>query len=1127
MKVKPEKEPRRVFADPSGLRMRLLAVLALVLILLALGWAGEFAYRVYSLRPLPILTGVMHDTVPDRNVALPAMTVQTGGIPDCRATRTAGAAGQRLVAAYVPAADRLALAGLQDHCGALDLILFEAMEFGLPDGTVTPLLPAGYARLPSQPASRQATGADMAAPVRVPVAHVLAGVSTWSLEELLASEAELSHLASGLAAAARQYGGNRLCIDLSDHADIWPDVLTAALGRLAEMQPTLDVCLIAPVDAAFWQDPALVRSIDFAVVQAFRVASSPAAPPAPQPWFEAAMATIRESIPQDKLIVALGAFAEGWQSGSGRATRLSYAEAMLRAASHDSRFSFAPVNGGSKISYLDPARRVNEVWLLDAVSFRNQIATLAPDQAVAVWPVGSEDPAVWQLLQAGMAGAEAERQLEAPIDLGRILVVEGGGPFFGDAPASQPGHRVVARDPATDRIVDQHYSSYPLPNRLLKFGKTDLVGLAVTFDGLPRQEDLTALMGMLDAYGVRATFFVDGSMLLQRAASAQSLLEAGHLLGLREAPATGTSGALAEFGTRMADNAMQMLLAHDFGLRTRLLMAQHGDDPASESLAPFRAASRWRAQGYLPVHVSFSAPYGSFAPEAFAERVLRDRDRAATDVLSFDLSAANGANVIAALPQILSLLVTTGNRFVSLPAAAGLDAAALMPVATTPSRAGDWLAYGVVYFFLFALTEVFLWLLVIAAVRALIYLMLALLRRPRNVFDPDFTPPVTVIVPAFNEEKVIVACIESLLQSHYPNYRIVVVDDGSTDRTAANLRDRFGRNAKVRLLHEMNQGKWHAANLALSVVDTPIFIVADADSMFLPDTIRWLVQQFKDARVGAVAGLVEVGNRENLLTDWQEVEYIVSQSVMRRAYETFNGILVVPGAVGAWRTEAVRQAGSFSGETITEDADLTVAVHRAGYLVRFQEQARSVTEAPETVLKFMRQRLRWSLGMLQVSWKHRGAIAEGRAVGISVIDAIWFAMATGILSPLVDILLLVLLGQGAYAMATKGALAFSGFPSVVLFSYFFLTMIDIANTVVAFRFERRFDWKLLALVPLMRFGYRQLLYLSAIRALLRAVAGRPSGWHKLDRTGAVFRRLSPASSVLVLEPKDMVSPGHD
>jgi cellulose synthase/poly-beta-1,6-N-acetylglucosamine synthase-like glycosyltransferase len=295
-------------------------------------------------------------------------------------------------------------------------------------------------------------------------------------------------------------------------------------------------------------------------------------------------------------------------------------------------------------------------------------------------------------------------------------------------------------------------------------------------------------------------------------------------------------------------------------------------------------------------------------------------------------------------------------------------------------------------------------LLCFAALRLVVYNALALLRRPRGGIDPDFQPPVTIIVPAFNEETVIANCLRSLLRSDYWPLSILVVDDGSTDRTSQVVRELASEEPRIRLQIQPNGGKWSAINRALALIDTPIFVVADADSMFLPDTVRWLVQDFRDERVGAVAGVVEVGNRGSLLTSLQNLEYVVSQSVFRRAQEMIEGIGVVPGAIGAWRTEAVRRAGLMSEDTITEDADLTVAVHRAGYRVRMQENARSVTEAPEVVKAFMRQRLRWTFGMLQVAWKHKRATLEGRPVSIvTLTDSVWLSCIGALMAPFVDL----------------------------------------------------------------------------------------------------------------------------
>jgi cellulose synthase/poly-beta-1,6-N-acetylglucosamine synthase-like glycosyltransferase len=488
--------------------------------------------------------------------------------------------------------------------------------------------------------------------------------------------------------------------------------------------------------------------------------------------------------------------------------------------------------------------------------------------------------------------------------------------------------------------------------------------------------------------------------------------------------------------------------------------------------------------------------------DEFVDRIQREGTLDQTQVITLDLRET-GRDPLGVLPTLLSQLVGDGYVFLPPDQAMRLDDA-LPPTGGLPdSQIGDGFAFVVADFLLNGLVILFVLMLMITAPFSVAYIILALMRRPPPGIDPAFTPAVSVIIPAFNEEKVIAACVDSVLQSDYPNFQVYIVDDGSTDHTSDVVRNLVASNPRVHLLREDNAGKWHAANLALTRIDTPIFVAADADSIFLPDTITWLVQPFKDDRVGAVSGLVEIGNRVNLLSDFQHQEYMVNQNLVRRAYDVFDGILVVPGAVGAWRTDAVRASGGYSGETITEDADLTVALHRAGYSVRFEERARSITEAPTTVRGFLRQRLRWQLGMLQVSWKHRGVIRSRMPVGLSMIDSINRLGPVSVVAALLDdLILLTLITTTLYSVALREEVPGGVLPTVLFASYFIMTGVEILSTLTAMWFERRWEWKTVLLIPLLlRFGYRQLLYFTAIRAIFRASTGHPTGWYKIDRTG--------------------------
>ena len=1105
----PVAEPVHVFEDLTGRRQVLLpsivymAVLALVVVI------ADFVWRINQL-PAPSDQHVVAFSADESGSAgfsneVPASIVflEEHSNATCAADMRPAEARRRPVAAFIPAGNSTASSAFAARCGALDLVLAQAYAFGAPDGSVVSLAQTALA-LPGDTGPGD-TGPGDTGPEVFAVIGPQPTASLATLNAVLGSDRALAQMGADL---ARLLGGSNklgLCLDLSGIPGLAPAMVLRVIGALRDgaVQPGQKLCLIGMADAVLWDDARIVDAIDLAVVKAFEEPATPTGLPATDRWYQAAIAHVLARIPAEKRIIALGGFGYAWQSGRADPERLSYAETMYRMSAGAGSLGFAPHLGSAKVRYVDSDRRLNDVWLLDAVTFHNQISQLDPMERIAVWPLGFEDPAIWTLLDRATSQASAADLLSGPVDLGQVLRIEGNGPLAAEIVAAVPGARSVTQDPATGRIIAQSYSAIPVPTRIIRGGTGAAGTLSLTFDGVPKPENLSALLDILAQEAADATFFVDGSTMLARGEVAARIKAAGHTIGMIFAEARPTLATFA-LGTELIDNGTQLLIGHETGGRTLFVRERLDDTALPDHRNDLAVLRHQRAAGYLPVVAGIAAPYGAFDPQTFIDRVGDEASAFGADVLTFELNAGNDDEVIAVLPAILSGLYADGFRFSPLRLAAGLTSDEAMPSATTSPRLSDKLAFSAIGFFQVGLTSVFLWLMVIAAVRSLTYLCLAFLRGSRSAFDPDFQPPVTVIVPAYNEEKVIEKCLDSILRSNYANFRIVVVDDGSTDRTSQIVAQSFGHHDRVVLLREENRGKWHAANFGLSVVETPYFIIADADSLFFADTIRWLVQQFKDDRIGAVAGLVEVGNHENLLTACQRIEYIVSQSVMRRAYETFEGILVVPGAVGAWRTEAVLRAHAFSGETITEDADLTVAVHRAGYRVRFQEQARSVTEAPASVRAFMRQRLRWTFGMLEVAWKHRGAITERRAVGLSIIDAIWFGLVSSLLSPLVDLLLVLLLAKGIFVLATGGEMSWSGFPTVVLVSYFFLTAIDMLNTLAAFWFERRFQWKLLVLVPFLRFGYRQLLYISTIRAIWHALSGHMAGWNKLDRTGAVF-----------------------
>jgi cellulose synthase/poly-beta-1,6-N-acetylglucosamine synthase-like glycosyltransferase len=411
------------------------------------------------------------------------------------------------------------------------------------------------------------------------------------------------------------------------------------------------------------------------------------------------------------------------------------------------------------------------------------------------------------------------------------------------------------------------------------------------------------------------------------------------------------------------------------------------------------------------------------------------------------------------------------------------------------------------------LNDTFQWLFIIGIVfgigRFVFIGTLAIIQefiRHRERFNDAFTPFVSVIVPARNEDKVIVRTISALLRSDYPGFDVIVVDDGSTDNTAAQVRLAFGKDSRVRLFVRENQGKSEALNFGLSQSQSDIIIAMDADTLFVRDTMRKLVRRFEQKELGAVAGNAKVGNRVNMLTRWQALEYITSQNLDRRAFDTLNCITVVPGAVGAWRRDLILKAGGFTNDTLAEDTDLTISIRRMGYDIAYEDRAIAFTEAPDTLKSFLKQRFRWTYGTLQSVWKHRDTFLRKRygSLGFVALPNVFiFQLLFPLISPLMD--LLILLSIAIYQIQRfyhGNSYTSSNLLRIAAFYVMFLT-VDFLSCIMAFALERKEDWKLLFWLIWQRLLYRQVMYYIAIKSVLAAIRGHAVGWVRVERKATV------------------------
>jgi cellulose synthase/poly-beta-1,6-N-acetylglucosamine synthase-like glycosyltransferase len=335
---------------------------------------------------------------------------------------------------------------------------------------------------------------------------------------------------------------------------------------------------------------------------------------------------------------------------------------------------------------------------------------------------------------------------------------------------------------------------------------------------------------------------------------------------------------------------------------------------------------------------------------------------------------------------------------------------------------------------------------------------------------------------------------------------VIVIDDGSMDRTSEIVREQFGDDTRVRLLTLENGGKAHALNKGLELAKGEIVIALDADTQFEPATISRLARWFVDPALGAVAGNAKVGNRVNLVTAWQALEYITAQNLERRALARLNAMTVVPGAVGAWRLDAILSVGGYPHDTLAEDQDLTIAIQRAGWKVTYDQYAVAWTEAPENFRALAKQRFRWAYGTLQCLWKHSSVVRTGKPRGLARIglpQAALFQILLAAISPVIDLALLLSLVNTWLEVAAHGWEQTQTDVDKMLTYWLVFTAIDLLAAFIAFALERRERWRLLWLLIPQRIGYRQVMYYVVLKALAQAMRGPKVDWGKLERSGRV------------------------
>ncbi len=878
----------------------------------------------------------------------------------------------------------------------------------------------------------------------------------------------------------------------------------------------LQVSQSVPVDDNSYDYRSLARFNDYLILMTYdeHWDGSDPGPVASQQFFANALQQRFSEVSPSKYVVGIGGYGYDWTVGAAQGTEVSFQQAVQLAQTYGAQIRLDPVSLNPTFDYTDASGALHHVWYLDAISAFNQIAETHryPIQGLALWRMGSEDPAVWQVLkQRANLNAPTAHSL-SQLQYGYDISYQGKGEILKVSSVPANGQRAVAYDNQTGLITGEQFLSFPSPYVITRWGGGDPNKIAITFDDGPDPQWTPQILSILKQYNVPGTFFVIGSNANANPGILQQIVSDGNEIGNHTYTHPNIS-VISETQFAVELNATQRLIGSELGLRTILFRPPYSEDVEPNSPDQVKPLLLSGRMGYYTIGMQIDpSDYMRPGVDNIVQSVISQATSGAGNVVLLHDGGGDRSQTVAALPLIIQQLRAHGYQLVSVSDLMGLSRAQVMPPLTANQRAiaiVDNLGFQMIsktnsLLSVLFLTGIFLGLLRFAAIG---FLAIVGKRRTRQAGYPSaYRPSVSIVVPAYNEARVIEKTINSLLATTYPGMEIILVDDGSIDGTYERVVELFGNNSTVHAFRKQNGGKAEALNYGIARSKSEIIVALDSDTIVRPDAVTNLVRHFADERVGAVAGNAKVGNRINLLTNWQALEYITSQNLDRRAFAWVNSITVVPGAIGAWRRGLLLEMGGFTNDTLAEDTDMTLRILRSGHTVEYADDAVAFTEAPDTVRGFLKQRFRWMYGTMQAAWKNRDTAFRARykALGLLAMPNILiFQIFFPVISPLMDLAAIAAIVE-IFIQISEHPLdpLPTGLQSMVFFYILFL-LLDFLTALIAFSLEKKEDWSLIIWLVLQRFFYRQLLYYAAVQAVVTAIRGPVVGWNKLARKATV------------------------
>jgi cellulose synthase/poly-beta-1,6-N-acetylglucosamine synthase-like glycosyltransferase/spore germination protein YaaH/peptidoglycan/xylan/chitin deacetylase (PgdA/CDA1 family) len=826
-----------------------------------------------------------------------------------------------------------------------------------------------------------------------------------------------------------------------------------------------------------------------------------------QRWVEEILDRVCSKIPSEKIILTVAGGGYDWPENS-TGKPVGYQQAISTAQENSSKITFDPSSANLHFTYYDLDSLEHTVYFTDAATNFN-IVRMADDWdtgGVALWRLGAEDPRMWTFFQKNLA---LDSLRKTGVDLKRLQTVglnnkinyAGDGEVLDLVTTPTAGRIDISMDTVNYSITDQHYIKLPTKYVIRRYGYAP-GKIVLTFDDGPDPDYTPRILDILKREKVPAAFFVVGSMAEKNISILRREFEEGYEIGNHTFfhPDISTIGIPR---VNLELNATRKLIESVTGRSTILFRPPFNADAEPQTLAEVIPVAESRRQSYITIGESID-PWDwqpGVTADSIIARVMRQKD-AGTMLLLHDAGGDTREETVRALPEIIHFFKNRGYQFTTIADVLHKTKAELMPPIKDDANSGimgtlydifiQSIFFGNWFFLYLFLSAIFL-----AIGRVVLIGILAIRQYYEDKKDKAERvtkrqlKPVSIIVPAYNEEVTAIKTIQSLLKIEYPHFEIIFVDDGSKDKTFELVNVAYGNHPIVKVLSKPNGGKASALNFGISHAQYDYVVCIDADTQLKPDAVYHLMTYFTDKEIGAVAGTVKVGNENNMVTRWQSIEYITAQNMDRRAFDLINSITVVPGAIGAFRKSAVFKAGGFTLDTLAEDCDLTMRILRQGFIIKNCAEAIAYTEAPETLSALMKQRFRWSFGVIQSFWKNRGALFNKKYKFFGMVgmpNILIFQIILPLFSPLADLMMIIGL--------------FGDKPGKIVSYYVLFVLIDFLVAIIAFRMEREDYRKLVYIIP-QRFIWRQLMYYVLFKSIRKALKGELHGWGVLKRTGNV------------------------